>query len=69
MDENEGFELIAQVGGTIHKGRYTADRHGIITVWHPEYGERITQRGGTNTLPIARLLFKQLIRDGEKARK
>ena len=69
MDENEGFELVAQVGGRTHKGRYTADRHGIITVWHPEYGERITQRGGTNTLLIARSVFKHLIRDGEKARK
>lgn len=68
MDKDEGIELIAQVGGSFHKGRYTADRHGVITVWHPEYGEKITQRGGTNTLAIARSLFKQLIREGEKAK-
>ncbi len=68
MDENEGFELIAQVGGTAHKGRYTADRHGVITVWHPEYGERVTQRGGANTLLIARSLLKRLIRDAEEKR-
>ncbi len=68
MDNEEGVELIANVGGKMHKGRYTADRHGIITVWHPDYGEKITQRGGANTLAIARSVLKQLIREGEKAR-
>ncbi len=68
MRENEGEEVIAQVGGAVHKGRYTADRHGVITVWHPAYGERTTQRGGVNTLATARALLKQLIREGEKAK-
>ena len=67
--DNEGIELIAQVGGATHKGRYTADRHGIITVRHPVYGEKISQRGGANTLAIARSLFKQLIREAEKAKR
>ncbi len=61
--DNEGVELIVQVGATTHKGRYTADRHGIITVWHPEFGEKISQRGGTNTLAVARSMLKQLIRE------
>ncbi len=68
MEADEGLELIAHVDGTAHKRRYTADQHGVITVWHPEYGEKITQRGGGNTLAAARSLLKQLIREGEKAR-
>jgi hypothetical protein len=67
MEPDEGVELIAQVGGKTHKGRYTADRHGVITVWHPEYGEKITQRGGANTLATARALMKELVRQAENA--
>lgn len=66
--EHEGVEINAHVGGTLYKGRYTADRHGVITVWHPEFGQKITQHGGTNTLAVARSLLKQLIREGARSR-
>ncbi len=65
--DNEGVEVTVQVGGRTHRGRYTADRHGIITVMHPEYGQKISQRGGVNTLAVARSMLKQLIREGVRA--
>jgi hypothetical protein len=64
--EHEGVEISVQIGGTRHAGRYTADRHGVITVWHPDFGQKITQHGGTNTLSVARSLLKQLVRDGAR---
>ncbi len=66
--ENEGVDVTVQIGGRTHQGRYTADRHGIITVRHPEYGEKISQRGGVNTLAVARSMLKQLVREGSRAR-
>ncbi len=62
--EHEGVEISVQIGGARHTGRYTADRHGVITVWHEEFGQKITQHGGANTLSVARSLLKQLVRGG-----
>ena len=66
MEEHEGVEVSVQIGGMRHVGRYTADRHGVITVWHKEFGQKITQHGGPNSLSTARLLLKQLVRDGAR---
>jgi hypothetical protein len=64
--EHEGVEINVQIGGRRHTGRYTADRHGVITVWHKDFGQKITQDGGTNSLSVARSLLRQLIRDGAR---
>jgi hypothetical protein len=65
--EHEGLPIEIVIAGVRHSGRYTADRHGVITVWHPELGERITQRNGMDTVAVARSVLKRMVRErGER---